>query len=588
MQIFRRLLRTHKLRVARAASLIFITSAVVCFCSVYMNRLSGSLGQAAIDRDTRLLYRILLLMTAVFIVTALFEIISTLTVKRFSARTEYSFRETFARRIVSVSFRTLSARSGGDLMSVYSNDLSQAVEMFASDIPRIITEFLTLLISAVFMAFIQPWLTLIFFLLFPPLTLLQIKISAPIQVYAAEASEKRGIYNATVNDSLQNTAVVVAYSLQNILERRYQGQYAEYFKAQLRRIKVFVRLVIAGIIASMTPTFFIFVASALFVASGKMEPGSFITLTTMALSANSFLSMLSQRLSSIQTELAAAGRLTDALPDVSENTMKDDAAFRSSAPVYEFRDVSFSYGANTEHKILDHISFAIENHSSVAIVGTSGCGKSTLMKLMLSLLSPDEGSMMVFGADTKNVSPHRLRSMISYVPQDCYLFPGTIRENLALAREKGDQDDAAMQAACRDAGILPFIEAQPNGFDTILTESADNISGGQRQRLAIARALYRNAPILLLDEATSGLDPATEQALLDSLSASASAKTMIVIAHRLAAVTSCDRIMVMDHGHIAEDGSYEELMASNSLFAALYREQIAEAQNQMENSEVRI
>ena len=266
-----RLLRVHRLRIVRSASLFLISAAAVCLCDVSMVRVTGSISQAALDRKTTLVYQFLLLLAAITAVKILFGVVSTLVSKRFEGRTEHIFRGQFAERIVSVSYRLLSAKPGGELLSVYTNDLPQSAALLSEDIPQMFSELMTLLISAVFMALIKPWFTLVFFLLFPPLTLLQVKISAPIQNHAAEASIKRGIYNSTVNDSLQNTAVVVAYSLEEILEKRYQAQYEQYFAAQLRapRIRVFSRLVISGILATLIPVFFIFIASALSVAEGQ-------------------------------------------------------------------------------------------------------------------------------------------------------------------------------------------------------------------------------------------------------------------------------------------------------------------------------
>ena len=168
------------------------------------------------------------------------------------------------------------------------------------------------------------------------------------------------------------------------------------------------------------------------------------------------------------------------VPDVPEEIVQVPTVSDFSAPAFELSSVSFAYASNSSPKTLDGINLVIPAGSRVAIVGPSGCGKSTLMKLMLSLLEQDTGGIRIFGTDTKSISRRQLRGLIAYVPQDSFLFPGSIRENLAWAREDEKQDEEAMQAACRVAGILSFIEELPDGFDTLLTESADNISGGQR------------------------------------------------------------------------------------------------------------
>ncbi len=569
-----RLIRSYELKMVPIAPVFIISTVIVCFCEIVLTRITGNISQAALELNTALIYEILLLMAAINMVKIIFGMISALTIKRFGGRLQYMLRGQFAKRMNGIPYDKLISRSSGDILSVYTSDLPMASNVLADDIPQLLSEFITLLISAAFMAFIHPWYTLIFFLMYPPLTLLQVKISEPVGRHSQEASVKRGIYNATVNDSFQNTSMIIAYSLESVMEDRYKAHYGEYFAAMLKRIRVHAKLIIGGMIASFAPSFFIFFAAALSVASGRMPAGDFVALTILCLGANTFLLMLSQRLSWIQTNLAAARRLLEASADEPEDIKNPSVRIDPAAPAFEFANVSFTYKQESERRTLEQINLSIPSGSHIAIVGSSGCGKSTLMKLMLSLYKQSEGSIRMFGADTETMSLRQIRELIAYVPQDSFLFPESIRENITCVRTQAGQDEEDLIRACRNAGILSFIEGLPKGFDTVLTESADNVSGGQRQRLAVARALYKDAPILLLDEATSGLDPVTEQKLLESLYTSARDKTIIVVAHRLSAITACEHIIVMDMGHIVETGTYEELMAKDSHFAALYRQQI--------------
>ena len=575
MSIFQELIRTHRLKTSYPLFLFIMATTIVSFCTVLITRMTGAIGQAAIEFNTDLIIRLLLLMAGATAVKMLLEIVSTLVAKRFAGRTQYALRRRFATTITGIPYRTLADKSSGDLLSIYTNDLPLAANLIAENIPQILGELITLLIATVFMILIHPWYTLIFFLLFPPLMYLQFKVSQPIQKFVADASAKRGMYNATVNDSLQNTAMVIAYSLEDTMEKRYQSQYQAYFAAQMKRILMFTKLIITGITATFIPMFFIFIASALAVVDGTMTVGNFIALTTIALSAISFLTMLSQRLSSMQTGRASARRLLDATQDELEEASGQTAA-QTGTDAFSFENVSFTYSSNFGRNILQDINLTIPAGSKVAVVGTSGCGKSTLIKLMLSLFEQDQGIIRVFGADTRSMPRRQLRDLIAYVPQDSFLFPESIRENLTCVRRDGQDDDRSLIKACRDAGILSFIEGLPNGFDTVLTEAADNVSGGQRQRLAIARALYKDAPILLLDEATAGLDSVTEKALLETFLAATEGRTAVVVAHRLSAITACHRIVVMDKGRIVEDGTYQELMARDSVFADLYKQQAQE------------
>ena len=220
---------------------------------------------------------------------------------------------------------------------------------------------------------------------------------------------------------------------------------------------------------------------------------------------------------------------------------------------------------------LDGVSFEIKRGSRVAFVGGSGSGKSTVLKLLLGLYAPQEGTLSVMGANTADISLESLRDVFAYVPQDSFLFPEPISGNITGQSEVSDK--AKLEKACRDAGILEFIESLPEGFDSTLSESAENVSGGQKQRIALARAFYRDAPIILFDEATSALDPATETAVLQSFNALADDKTIIMVAHRLKAIDFCDSIIVLDAGKIASIGTHDELITSCAIYKKLYESQ---------------
>jgi len=210
-----------------------------------------------------------------------------------------------------------------------------------------------------------------------------------------------------------------------------------------------------------------------------------------------------------------------------------------------FTNVSFSYNEDSP-LALDNVSFRVSPGSRVAFTGGSGSGKSTILKLLLGLYEQAEGQITIGDKDISMLSRESLRNAIAYVPQDSFLLPGTIGENITL--ENTISDPARLKKACMEAGILDFINSLPNKWDSVLTESSENISGGQRQRIAMARAFYKDAPIILFDEATSALDPTTEAAILRSLSEAAKDKTVIMVAHREASITACDAKIHMEGG----------------------------------------
>lgn len=241
-------------------------------------------------------------------------------------------------------------------------------------------------------------------------------------------------------------------------------------------------------------------------------------------------------------------------------------------PTVAFEDVVFGY--DKERTILHGLSFEVEAGAKVAIVGPSGAGKSTIGRLLFRFYDPWQGRILVGGQDIAQVTQASLRAAIGIVPQDSVLFNDTIGYNIAYGRDGAGADE--VEAAARDAAILPFIASLPDTFDAKVGERGLKLSGGEKQRVAIARTLVKNPPILLLDEATSALDSRTEQEILATLHRISANRTTISIAHRLSTIADADRILVLEHGRLAESGNHVELLRRDGLYAEMWARQAAE------------
>ena len=241
-------------------------------------------------------------------------------------------------------------------------------------------------------------------------------------------------------------------------------------------------------------------------------------------------------------------------------------------PTLAFENVRFGYEA--ERTILHDLSFEVPAGSHTAIVGPSGAGKSTIARLLFRFYDPWSGRILIDGQDISQVEQKSLRAAIGIVPQDSVLFNDTIGYNIAYGREGAGTDE--IERAARDAAILPFIEALPDGFDTEVGERGLKLSGGEKQRVAIARTLLKDPPILLLDEATSALDSRTEQGILATLDRVSEHRTTLAIAHRLSTIADADAILVLEHGRLAERGTHAELLRADGLYAEMWARQAVE------------
>jgi ATP-binding cassette, subfamily B, heavy metal transporter len=275
-------------------------------------------------------------------------------------------------------------------------------------------------------------------------------------------------------------------------------------------------------------------------------------------------------------DMAAMFRLIDTEVEVRDAPGAPALVVRR--PTVAFEDVVFGYDRDRE--ILHGLSFEVPAGHHVAIVGPSGAGKSTIGRLLFRFYDPWSGSILIDGQDIAGVTQESLRAQLGIVPQDSVLFNDTIGYNVAYGRDGASREE--VESAARDAAILPFIEMLPQGFDTEVGERGLKLSGGEKQRVAIARTLLKNPPILLLDEATSALDTRTEQDILATLHRVSEHRTTLAIAHRLSTVADADTIFVLEAGRLAESGSHTELLRRDGLYADMWNRQLAEREEPLE------
>lgn len=292
-------------------------------------------------------------------------------------------------------------------------------------------------------------------------------------------------------------------------------------------------------------------------------------ISSLQMSLGTYIRELSNKVAEMQKYVVGAQRLYDFLdaPEEEPRVKKAEPDYHYEN-VIEWKDISFRY-PQAEKPLFDHFSLSVRNGEKVGIAGGSGGGKSSLMKQLLEFTEPDSGQILLFGNDMQAYSQSQVRDLFSYVPQDCYLFDGTIRENILFGNPEATEEE--LKQAVDSAYLTDFIESIPEGLDKRVGERGGLLSGGQRQRVAIARAFLKNAPILLLDEATSALDSQSEEIVQKAVERLMENRTSIVIAHRLSTIQDMDRILVLEQGQIAEEGTHEELLQKKGRYYELYQ-----------------
>ncbi len=408
-------------------------------------------------------------------------------------------------------------------------------------------------------------LTLIFV---PLMGMLIDRLSKKIRRLTTDTQEKLAELNTVVEESIRGIRVVKAFSMEQHEMTRFARVNAEALRAALRAARRAAAVIptvefMGGLSGAMLLLF-----AGLMVVNGEIRIGKLFEFTYLAFIVASAGKQFGKINVLYQQTMAGAERIFHLLDAKSDLVEKPDAIeLRDVRGHVEFREVHFQYSDG--EPILRGVSFKIEPGEVIALVGPSGAGKSTVADLIPRFYDPTSGQVLVEGCDVRDVKIASLRAHIGIVPQETILFSGTIAENIAYGRPGADLLDII--EAAKAANAHDFIQAMPNGYDTRLGEGGSGLSGGEKQRIAIARALLKNPRILILDEATSSLDAASEVVVQEALERLMRGRTTLVIAHRLSTVTSADRIMVMDRGQILEVGSFNELLASGGLFARMYK-----------------
>jgi ABC-type multidrug transport system fused ATPase/permease subunit len=462
-----------------------------------------------------------------------------------------------------------SRNKAGVVISRLTNDVQALDQLVTDGIVTLFSSTLTLIGTAVILAFLDPGLALVTFLSFPVLAVGSVAFRIASSGAYRLTREKIALVTAYLQETLSGVRIVRAFGQEPRHKQRFAELNDENRVANMKTVYLNAAYFPAVELLSAVATAVILIYGGNQVLDDKVTIGVLASFVFYLQTFFDPIQQLSQLYTTYQAGMAALDKIFDLLDEEPEIADAPDAlelpALRGEI---RFEDVTFAY--NGAAPALSDVSLEVPPGQTVALVGATGAGKSTLVKLVARFYDPTSGRVLVDGHDLRSVTERSLRSQLGVVPQEGFLFSGTIRDNIAFGRPGATDDE--VKAAARAVGADEFVERLPDGYDTEVGERGGHLSAGQRQLVAFARAAAADPRILILDEATSNVDVRTESHIEHGLRRLLAGRTAIVIAHRLSTIRGAGRIVVMDHGRIVEQGAHEELLDADGAYAALYRD----------------
>jgi subfamily B ATP-binding cassette protein MsbA len=475
-------------------------------------------------------------------------------------------RKSMYDKIVELPIAYYSEKRKGDIMARMLGDVNEVQNSFFSVLELIIKEPLTIILALATMFFISTELTL-FVLIFLPISGFIIsKVAKNLRAQSLEAQKEGGFLISIVDESLGGLKVIKSYNAERNFKNRFNDSVNRLLNLSNKiGSKNNLATPLSELLGIITIATLLFYGGNLVLIDETLAGSAFIVYLTLAYNILTPAKAISKASYAVKNGLAAAERVFEVLEVENEITSKENAleknTFDSNIAI---KNINFKYETVN---VLKDFSLEVKKGQTVALVGQSGSGKSTIANLLTRFYDINEGTISIDGIDIKDLELQSLRGLMGLVTQDSILFNDTIKANIALG--KLDASDKEIIDALKIANAFEFVEKLPKGIYTNIGDSGNKLSGGQKQRLSIARAVLKNPPIMILDEATSALDTESEKFVQIALENMMQNRTSIVIAHRLSTIQKADKIVVMQNGQIAEQGSHDELLALNGTYTRL-------------------
>jgi ATP-binding cassette subfamily B protein len=573
-ELFKRIVALTGRRFPLYAASLVIWGVVVAFCfNLVIALVFQDVMNASTGGDSRLLLRAVALALGTFLLGLPFWCLAQYGLSFALYRSKTDLRGRLFERVAGVPLSKIEGVHSGDVISRCTNDVDAAFSMLGE------RESFS---PAVFMFFIGfgiifgiSWkLGLASLVMSLGFLVLSIPATRVLRPRSEALQTALGTMTERLSDLLAGLSVTRMLGREDRVHHVFAEASSDVAKRKIAQVRAQAAFEAADAVMGWVQSLALLTFALLLFRSGELMIGAVWAVVRVQWNTSWLFQSAGQIRAMIQRGLAGGERVFAILDEPLERPARHPSGDspRTTQYALDVRDLSFSYTVDgTQKTALRGVSLSAAEGEVIALVGASGGGKSTLVKLLLGLYPDYEGQILVAGLDVRDADLAKIRECIGYVPQDAYLFDGTIEENIAMGKPGAPHEEIVRAATA--ARAHEFILEQPGGYATRVGERGAKLSGGQRQRIAIARALLKDAPILLLDEATSALDAESERLVQDALEALMKGRTTLAVAHRLSTIQAADRILVMDEGRIVEEGMHSDLLAAGRVYASLHAAQ---------------
>ncbi|MBQ7146272.1 MAG: ABC transporter ATP-binding protein [Lachnospiraceae bacterium] len=556
--------------------LVFITILVAAVVGLLPSIITGKIvDEALVGKDLAMLIKLLVLAFLTMTLSRVIGVAESYINSWISQRIIFDMRGQMYDHLQHMPHAFFTTEKQGDIITRMNTDISGVSSVISGTLSSIVSNVATVVTTLVALLTMSWQLALVGILVIPLLILPTRRVGETRYKLLSEGQEKRDEMNQLVNENLSvsGSLLIKLFTREEKEFERFQKVNEEVTRNSLKEARSGRWFsVVMGMFTQLGPLL-IYFAGGLFIIK-NWDPSLTVGTITATVSLINRLYRPVESLLNLQVDFTRSLALFSRIFDYFDREVSIKSPENGQKPEVANQDIRFDHVAFSylpEKPLLTDINFEVPGGKMVAIVGPSGSGKSTLVNLIPRLYDVQGGRVLLAGVDVRDFDLAWLRSQIGVVTQDTYLFNGTIRENLLYAKE--DASPAEMEAACRAANIHDFIMAQPEGYDTVVGNRGLKLSGGEKQRISIARVILKDPKILILDEATSALDSISEAAIQEALEHLMKGRTSLVIAHRLSTILKADNILVVKDGVIAETGSHESLLAKEGIYRELYETQ---------------